>query len=176
MKYQATSYCKVRDSKNKSFILSLGTVVDKGDLSPVAFADCVERGLLVQVGQITPEQARRTAAQATADAAREESKVKNAGALARLPEPLATREIEGLDEKALRSLDLDSLLVSVVERVKTQELQRPVADAIKGMDDPKEGAIAFLTAKFEQQAEFIDKVSELVAERAAAEADANDGE
>jgi len=168
-RFQATAYCKVRDLKNKAFVLSLGKIVTEEDLAPVAFADCVERGLLVPVDQITPTQAAAVAVQAVANAAREEGKEKHAGELARLPEPLATREIEGLDEKALRSLDLDSLLVSVIERVKTQELQRPVADAIKGMDEPKEGAIAFLTAKFEQQAEFIDKVAELVAERAAAD-------
>jgi hypothetical protein len=138
-------------------------MVTEADLDVPSFADCVKRRLIVPVDQITPEQARAVEAQSTADEAREEGKAKHAADVARLPD-IATKDIEGLDENALAALDVDSLLVSVVERVKSPDLRKPVVDTIKGMSDPKASAIAFLTAKYEEQADFIDEVEKLVKE------------
>lgn len=175
--YEAILNIRTRNCNGERLTLAPGTVFSAKQLADGVVADLIkQKGWVRCINQTSPEQV---------DAMLEDKRDPVVKALRPAPErvPLevkkkpepsnVTKTNEGMDAAALDSLDLDSLLVSVSERVKTVELKKPVIDTIKGMDDPKGSAIAFLTSDYSEQAEFLVVIEKTAKEAADLAADDN---
>lgn len=129
----------VRDKEGKRIVLKPFRAIFSGDFPEV----CIKDGL--KAGCLEP---------ASADA----------GIPAEAKPEIETRTHEGLDEAALDALDAQSLLVMVLERIKSEKEQKAVSAYLSGSEDLKGLCVSFLLASFSDRDTFVSTVSEVADE------------